>query len=141
MSKPSGCHSLASGSSHLCASLNCVSPIIKSLEAYASKSGNLLSHFERWMFSKLDEHLDRVYIPYYDLLSSRIAQFKPDFIFWLQKGARYFIVFIDPKGTEHRDADRKLEGYKRVFETDSGVSRPFSHNGLTVEVYCHFWTR
>ena len=37
----------------------------------------------------------------------------PDFIFWLQEGERYFIVFVDPKGTEHRDPDRKIEGYLR----------------------------
>lgn len=114
---------------------------IKQLEEYLQKSDNLFAGFDGWMFSKLDEHLDRVYIPYYDALTNRLAQFKPDFIFWLCKGTRYFIVFIDPKGTEHRDADRKLEGYKRVFETDAGVPHSFSYNGLTVEVYCYFWTR
>ncbi|MGQ9902308.1 MAG: DEAD/DEAH box helicase family protein [Fimbriimonadales bacterium] len=114
---------------------------IERLEAYLQKSNHLFAEFDGWMFSKLDEHLDRVYIPYYDALTNRIAQFKPDFIFWLQKGARYFIVFIDPKGTEYRDADRKLEGYRRVFETDAGVPRPFAYNGLTVEVYCYFWAR
>ncbi len=70
------------------------------------------------MFSKLDQTLDEVYIPYYNPKVNNIAKFKPDFIFWLQKDNRYVILFIDPKGTEYTDGYRKIDGYSRIFEEE-----------------------
>jgi len=34
------------------------------------------------LFSKLDESLDEVYIPYYNPNMNKISRFYPDFIFW-----------------------------------------------------------
>ncbi len=117
---------------------------LQALEGYLSQPHNGFQAFDWWMFSKLDESLDEVYIPYYDPKANRIARFKPDFIFWLQKGSNYLIVFVDPKGTEYRDADRKLEGYRMVFEDGNGHPIVLDYNDkgshVTVRVLCFLWT-
>jgi type III restriction enzyme len=106
---------------------------IKDLEAYLSQPNNEFQQFD-WFFSKLDESLDEVYIPYYDPKTNRMARFKPDFIFWLCKGSRYWIVFVDPKGTEHVDYQRKIDGYREVF-CENGKPRVFHHCGKDVTVH------
>jgi len=105
------------------------------LEVYLTKPGNRFKDFDWWMFSKLDESLDDVYIPYYDGTSNKIREFKPDFIFWLQKGSEYFIIFIDPKRTEHVDYQRKIDGYSVIFEGAGGVKKPLGNNGKKVFVF------
>jgi len=107
---------------------------VRDLESYLSQSNHKFREFDWWLFSKLDESLDEVYLPYFDPKSNRTAKFKPDFIFWLQKGGWYFIVFVDPKGTEHTDWIRKVEGYRAVFMKDGAVC-PTSYKGLTVTVH------
>jgi type III restriction enzyme len=104
------------------------------LEEYLSRANNKFKDFDWWMFSKLDESLDEVYIPYYDGTSNKIREFKPDFIFWIQKGANYLIVFIDPKGTEHTDYQRKLDGFRAIFEKGD-AAKVFECDGLKVRVY------
>lgn len=93
---------------------------IKELDDYlAKKEDNLFNKkFDWWLFSKLDETTDDVYIPWYNPKTNKIDHFKPDFIFWMKKKNTkdYFIVFIDPKGTEHTEAERKIDGYRDVFE-------------------------
>jgi hypothetical protein len=106
---------------------------IKDLEAYLSQPNNEFQQFDWWFFSKLDESLDEVYIPYYDPKTNRMARFKPDFIFWLCKGSRYWIVFVDPKGTEHVDYQRKIEGYREVFYKN-GNPRVFYYGSTVVTV-------
>ena len=108
---------------------------IKELEKYLTKPDNVFSQFDWWMFSKLDQTLDEVLIPYYNPKENNIANFKPDFIFWAQKGKRYLILFVDPKGTEHADGYRKIDGYSRIFEIEQGghkVSRDFLYNGSVI---------
>ncbi len=101
------------------------------LEEYIASPGNMFSELDWWMFSKIDETLDEIHIPYYDPKENTIAKFKPDFVFWLQKGKKYFIIFVDPKGTEHTDGLRKIDGYVRIFETpDKKESRVFKLDGL-----------
>jgi superfamily II DNA or RNA helicase len=107
---------------------------IKDLEAYLSQPNNEFQQFHRWFFSKLDESLDEVYIPYYDPKTNRIARFKPDFIFWLCNDDRYRIVFVDPKGTEHVDYQRKIDGYREVF-CENGKPRVFRDCGKDVTVH------
>jgi type III restriction enzyme len=106
---------------------------IKDLEAYLSQPNNEFQQFD-WFFSKLDESLDEVYIPYYDPKTNRMARFKPDFIFWLCKGSRYWIVFVDPKGTEHVDYQRKIDGYREVFYKN-GNPRVFYYGSTVVTVH------
>jgi len=108
---------------------------IKELEKYLTKPDNVFSQFDWWMFSKLDQTLDEVFIPYYNPKENNIANFKPDFIFWAQKGKRYLILFVDPKGTEYADGYRKIDGYSRIFEIEQGghkVSRDFLYNGFVI---------
>jgi DNA-binding transcriptional MerR regulator len=107
---------------------------IRELETYLAQPNNRFQQFDWWFFSKLDESLDEVYIPYYDPKTNRMARFKPDFIFWLCKGDRYWIVFIDPKGTEHTDFLRKIDGYREVFEND-GQPKCFRYNDKKVTVH------
>jgi len=106
---------------------------IEQLEEYLAKPDNVFTQFDWWMFSKLDQTLDEVFIPYYNPKENNIANFKPDFIFWAQKGKRYLILFVDPKGTEHADGYRKIDGYSRIFEIgEQKQSRDFSYNGFTI---------
>jgi len=106
---------------------------IEQLEEYLAKPDNIFAQFDWWMFSKLDQTLDEVLIPYYNPKENNIANFKPDFIFWAQKGKRYLILFVDPKGTEHVDGYRKIDGYSRIFETgERKESRDFSYNGFSI---------
>jgi hypothetical protein len=108
---------------------------IEQLEEYLAKPNNIFSQLDWWMFSKLDHTIDEVYIPYYDPKQNNIANFKPDFIFWAQKGSRYLILFVDPKGTEHTDGYRKIDGYSRIFETEAlgqKQSKDFIFNGFTI---------
>ncbi len=75
--------------------------------------------WDAWMFSKIDEHLDSVHIPYYNERINDYARFKPDFIFWMCKGNNFQIVFVDPKGTVHKSAYLKIDGFMHFFESEN----------------------
>lgn len=113
---------------------------IHQLEAYAQSSGNVLDTFDWWLFSKLDETLDDVHLPYYDPEANRIRQFKPDFVFWLQRGTDYHVVFVDPKGTAHSAYQRKVDDYKRLFEEPGGRHKVFTVDNLRVQVSLALYT-
>ncbi|GAA6828495.1 DEAD/DEAH box helicase family protein [Helicobacter pylori] len=70
----------------------------------------LQANYDFWAFSKIDEHLDNLFIPYINDAAER--RFFPDFIFWLQKGDTQIICFIDPKGSKHTDYEHKADAYK-----------------------------
>ncbi|GAA7049601.1 DEAD/DEAH box helicase family protein [Helicobacter pylori] len=70
----------------------------------------LQANYDFWAFSKIDEHLDNLFIPYINDAAER--RFFPDFIFWLQKGDTQIICFIDPKGTKISDYQHKADAYK-----------------------------
>ena len=117
---------------------------IKRLENYLKKDDNLFKKFDWWLFSKIDETLDEVYIPYYNSKTNKIERFKPDFIFWLKRGNEYTILFVDPKSTEYTDAFRKSDGYSRIFEietTTGKISKNFSYNGFIVNVILKFMAK
>ncbi|HWP81398.1 MAG TPA: DEAD/DEAH box helicase family protein [Bacteroidota bacterium] len=107
---------------------------INKLEQYLEKPDNKFEEFDWWFFSKLDESLDKVYVPYYNPKLNRIAEFYPDFIFWLQKGKNYFIVFVDPKGTSHSDYQHKIDWYQRLFE-ESGRPKVLNYRKLESKVF------
>lgn len=113
---------------------------INDLERYLRQKDNRFREFDWWLFSKLDETLDEVYIPYYDPRANKIRHFKPDFIFWLQKGDNYFIVFVDPKGTSHTAYMHKVDGYKMIFEKDGDRRRSFDYDGFKVRVFTFLYT-
>jgi len=51
----------------------------------------------------------------------------------MQKGKRYLILFVDPKGTEHADGYRKIDGYSRIFETsEKKECKEFSYNEFII---------
>ncbi|GAA8788765.1 DEAD/DEAH box helicase family protein [Helicobacter pylori] len=70
----------------------------------------LQANYDFWAFSKIDEHLDNLFIPYINNVAERC--FFPDFIFWLQKGDTQIICFIDPKGIIISDYQLKADAYK-----------------------------
>ncbi len=70
----------------------------------------LQENYDFWAFSKIDEHLDNLFIPYINNVAER--RFFPDFIFWLQKGDTQIICFIDPKGITYADYEHKADAYK-----------------------------
>ncbi|WQW23619.1 DEAD/DEAH box helicase family protein [Helicobacter pylori] len=70
----------------------------------------LQKNYDFWAFSKIDEHLDNLFIPYIDNVAER--RFFPDFIFWLEKGGTQIICFIDPKGSKHTDYEHKADAYQ-----------------------------
>ncbi len=74
----------------------------------------LQENYDFWAFSKIDEHLDNLFIPYINNVAER--RFFPDFIFWLQKGDTQIICFIDPKGTKIAEYQHKADWYKKLFK-------------------------
>ncbi len=70
----------------------------------------LQENYDFWAFSKIDEHLDNLFIPYINDATER--RFFPDFIFWLQKDDTQIICFIDPKGITYADYEHKADAYK-----------------------------
>jgi hypothetical protein len=116
---------------------------INHLEQYLQGGDNKFKDFDWWLFSKLDESLDEIYLPYYSPKINRM-------IFWLQRNKDYSILFIDPKGTTHTDYEQKIDGYRGIFEVDSAGSalrdsvpqkkRMFEYNGLNVQVFAFLYT-
>ena len=108
---------------------------IEQLENYLQKDSNVFKQFDWWMFSKLDQTLDEVHIPYYSPKKNDMVRFKPDFVFWMQKGNDYTILFVDPKGTEHADGYRKIDGYSKIFETagKQKTRKKYPFNGFDIE--------
>ncbi|WP_181233123.1 DEAD/DEAH box helicase family protein [Helicobacter pylori] len=80
------------------------------LEELLKITETLQENYDFWAFSKIDEHLDNLFIPYFNNAAER--RFFPDFIFWLQKGGTQIICFIDPKGSKHTDYEHKANAYK-----------------------------
>ncbi len=75
----------------------------------------LQENYDFWAFSKIDEHLDNLFIPYIGEHATE-RKFFPDFIFWLQKGDTQIICFIDPKGTKIAEYQHKADVYKHLFK-------------------------
>ncbi|MFP6024161.1 DEAD/DEAH box helicase family protein [Helicobacter pylori] len=80
------------------------------LEELLKITETLQENYDFWAFSKIDEHLDNLFIPYFNNAAER--RFFPDFIFWLQKGGTQIICFIDPKGSKHTDYEHKADAYQ-----------------------------
>jgi hypothetical protein len=113
---------------------------LNQLEDYLKQEKPEFTTFDWWLFSKLDEVLDDVYIPYYDPGANNMRRFIPDFVFWLQRGSDYLILFVDPKGTAHTSFEYKVDGYRALFEDEHGEPRIFSYNGWRVRILLAFYT-
>ena len=94
--------------------------------------------WDAWMFSKIDESLDNIHIPYYDSVNNNYRKYFPDFIFWMCKGNEYRIVFVDPKGTAHTSSYCKIDGYRKLFESLKKVRKfKFKHSSQQLQVSVH----
>ncbi|MUU21958.1 restriction endonuclease subunit R [Helicobacter pylori] len=105
------------------------------LEELLKITETLQENYDFWAFSKIDEHLDNLFIPYFNGATER--KFFPDFIFWLQKGGTQIICFIDPKGTEHTSSQRKAYWYKKLFKDK--VFNPKNDPNLKIKVVLKFY--
>ncbi|WRD37296.1 DEAD/DEAH box helicase family protein [Helicobacter pylori] len=81
------------------------------LEELLKITETLQENYDFWAFSKIDEHLDNLFIPYIGEHATE-RKFFPDFIFWLEKGGTQIICFIDPKGIKISDYQHKADAYK-----------------------------
>jgi hypothetical protein len=112
---------------------------LQKLQEYIGSPKDRLNEFDDWAFSKLDESLDNVVIPYVNKAKNLISNFNPDFIFWFKRGNDFSIVFIDPKGAENISGYAyKLEGYKEFFR-DGEKPKVFSQNGFNVKVFVYLY--
>lgn len=82
------------------------------LKEYLARDNNQLKNFDWWYFSKIDETIDKIGIPYFDSEKSEYRLFFPDFIFWFKKNDKYYLKFIDPHGIEHTgNSAEKIDGF------------------------------
>ncbi len=95
----------------------------------------LQENYDFWAFSKIDEHLDNLFIPYIGENATE-RRFFPDFIFWLQKGDTQIICFIDPKGTEHTSSLRKADVYKPFKDK---IFNPTNDPNFKIKVVLKFY--
>ena len=84
-----------------------------------------------WMFSKIDEHLDKLSMPYYDRSQNIYRNFYPDFIFWIRKGNKYRIILVDPKGTAHTSYENKVDDFEAFFG-NKGERKIFKYKSCDV---------
>ncbi|WRB54517.1 DEAD/DEAH box helicase family protein [Helicobacter pylori] len=94
----------------------------------------LQANYDFWAFSKIDEHLDNLFIPYINDATER--RFFPDFIFWLQKGDTQIICFIDPKGITYADYEHKADAYK-LFKDK--IFNPKNNPNFKIKVVLKFY--
>lgn len=104
------------------------------LEELLKITETLQENYDFWAFSKIDEHLDNLFIPYIDNAAER--RFFPDFIFWLQKGGTQIICFIDPKGSKHTDYEHKADAYQ-LFKDK--IFNPKNDPNLKIKVVLKFY--
>ncbi|WQY03889.1 DEAD/DEAH box helicase family protein [Helicobacter pylori] len=120
------------------------------LEELLKITETLQENYDFWAFSKIDEHLDNLFIPYIDNAAER--KFFPDFIFWLEKGGTQIICFIDPKGTEHTSSLRKADAYKlfkdKVFSSKNDpnfkikvVLKFYGNKDRVPDDYRNYWIK
>ena len=91
--------------------------------------------FDWWYFSKIEEVTDEISIPYYNSEEQMFKDFYPDFIFWLKKGNKYYIKFVDPKGMHigRANAEDKASWFKKVFSNTLDI------DGSPAQVSLHFY--
>lgn len=106
---------------------------------YLEEPENKFGKMDWWLFSRVDETYDQVNVPYYNPFENKVLNFKPDFIFWLQKGTDYHIIFVDPKGTSRTEYEHKVDGFRELFEKD-GRPIVFEYDGLQVQVHLFLFT-
>ncbi|NHB40149.1 DEAD/DEAH box helicase family protein [Helicobacter pylori] len=105
------------------------------LEELLKITETLQENYDFWAFSKIDEYLDNLFIPYIDNGATE-RKFFPDFIFWLQKSGTQIICFIDPKGSKHTDYEHKADAYQ-LFKDK--IFNPKDDPNLKIKVVLKFY--
>ncbi|WP_367691114.1 DEAD/DEAH box helicase family protein [Helicobacter pylori] len=105
------------------------------LEELLKITETLQENYDFWAFSKIDEHLDNLFIPYIGEHATE-RKFFPDFIFWLQKGGTQIICFIDPKGSKHTDYEHKADAYQ-LFKDK--IFNPKDNPNFKIKVVLKFY--
>jgi len=106
---------------------------LEALKNYTEQDNNNLGKFDWWFFSKIEQNVDKIGIPYFDSESGEYRTFFPDFIFWLKKGDNYQLKFIDPHGTVYvGNSTDKIDGFND-FQSD--LSRLKNKNIQSTEMY------
>jgi len=96
----------------------------------------MLSNYDWWYFSKLEENVDDIAIPYFDNKKQKYRDFFPDFIFWMKIDDKLFINFVDPKGAEHQsNVISKIKGFQDAIENHE----TFEVDGKEVVTSLWFW--
>ncbi|KAF0151133.1 MAG: type III restriction protein res subunit [Ignavibacteria bacterium] len=107
---------------------------LNELDTYVvANAYDIKKKYDWWMFSKINESLDSIYIPYME--ADKEKSFFPDFIFWLKKGNDYKIIFVDPKGTAYTDYQLKVDGFEKIFSKKS-----YEHLGYNINVSLKLFT-
>ena len=75
----------------------------------------------------LSSPVNSVYLPYYDPNVNAIRRFNPDFIFWLQRGKEYHVLFVDAKGTQLSGYQHKVDDYASLFSDADIIVYGHSH--------------
>ncbi|WP_456325761.1 DEAD/DEAH box helicase family protein, partial [Desulfonauticus submarinus] len=110
---------------------------LKRFKEYLGKPMHKLKEYDWWYFSKIDENLDRIKIPYFDTHKGDYSNFSPDFIFWLKKDNLYYIKFVDPKGIEHiRNPSDKIRGFE---EFEKEITKLNKNRAIKVEVALYYF--
>jgi len=125
---------------------------LNALERYVEQQENGFASLDWWAFSRIDEELDEVYIPYYDPRSNSIRRFLPDFVFWLVKdtdtplfswirrgwgistGSIKWVVFVDCSGTvtiSHGFSLTGASGYRCICYCTPRMPIKLPHTGIT----------
>ncbi|EKE78633.1 DEAD/DEAH box helicase family protein [Helicobacter pylori] len=105
------------------------------LEELLKITETLQENYDFWAFSKIDEHLDNLFIPYIGENATE-RRFFPDFIFWLEKSGTQIICFIDPKGTKIAEYQHKADAYK-LFKDK--VFNPKNDPNIKIKVVLKFY--
>ncbi|WRA33294.1 DEAD/DEAH box helicase family protein [Helicobacter pylori] len=105
------------------------------LEELLKITETLQENYDFWAFSKIDEHLDHLFIPYIDNGATE-RKFFPDFIFWLEKGGTQIICFIDPKGITRTDYEHKADAYQ-LFKDK--IFNPKDNPNFKIKVVLKFY--
>lgn len=109
---------------------------IKELTEFVqSKDESILDKVDWWYFSKLDETLDQVYIPFSEDHNMR-KKFKPDFIFWFKLNNTLHIVFVEPTSYKFSRFLNRIDAYRNFFEkNDTREIKTFNNGDMDVKVH------
>jgi superfamily II DNA or RNA helicase len=86
-----------------------------------------------WMFSRVDQTIDKLIIPYFDMNDNTYHEFYPDFIFWQKEknGKKYKITFVDPKSTAYTSYESKVDYFEKLFY-ENGRPKVFEYKDFQI---------